>query len=76
MVNRSELCEKISEIYPQLGSCERNMVVQWDAANRAWAVDFELGGEKVRHFLEDADAAACVLGRQCVGVGIEFGQFL
>lgn len=68
--------QKIYEIYPELGECDRNMVVDWDDDNQAWAVDFKLNGQPVRHYLEDADAAACVLGRQCVGVGIEFGQFL
>ena len=76
MVNQTQLCKKISEIYPELGDCDRNMVVNWDDDNQAWAVDFKLHGQPVRHYLEDADAAACVLGRQCVGVGIEFGQFL
>jgi hypothetical protein len=76
MVNHTELCQKISELYPELGACDHNMSVEWDATNNAWAVDFELKGEPVRHFLEDADAAACILGGQCVGVGIEFGQFL
>ena len=76
MVNQTQLCEKLSEIYPELGACDRNMAVAWDDDNQAWAVDFTLKGEPVRHYLEDADAAACLLGRQCIGVGIEFGQFL
>jgi hypothetical protein len=76
MVNRDKLCKKISDIYPELGSCEQDLIVNWDDINNAWAVDFELKGEKVRHYLEDSDAAACMLGRQCVGMGIEFGQFL
>jgi hypothetical protein len=48
----------------------------WDEQNKAWAVDFKLKGQPIRHYLEDADAAACVIGSQCVGMGIEFGQFL
>ena len=65
-----------AQIYPELGECDRNMAVGWDEQNKAWAVDFKLKGQPVRHFLEDADAAACVIGRQCIGLGIEFGQFL
>ena len=76
MVKKTELCQKLSEIYPELGECDRNMAVGWDEQNEAWAVDFKLNGQPVRHYLEDADAAACVIGRQCVGLGIEFGQFL
>ena len=51
-------------------------MIDWDEKNNAWAVDFELKGEKIRHYLEDADASACMLDRQCVGMSIEFGQFL
>lgn len=76
MVNKAELCEKISEIYPELGACEQDLSVNWDETNSAWAVDFELKGEKIRHYLENTDAAACMLHEQCVGMGIEFGQFL
>ena len=76
MVKKTELCQKLFEIYPELGECNRNMAVGWDEQNKAWAVDFKLKGQPVRHYLEDADAAACVIGRQCVGLGIEFGQFL
>ena len=76
MVNKKELCEKISDTYPELGSCDHNMTVGWVETKNAWAVDFELKGEKVRHYLEDTDADTCVIGRQCVGMGIEFGQFL
>ena len=65
-----------AQIYPELDECDRNRAVGWDEQNKAWAVDFKLKGQPVRHFLEDADAAACVIGRQCVGLGIEFGQFL
>ena len=76
MVNKSALCNKISAIYPELGSCDQALAVNWDETNHAWAVDFELKGEKIRHYLEDSDAAACMLNGQCVGMGIEFGQFL
>ena len=76
MVNETELCEKISEIYTEIGKCDHNLAVVWDEPNQAWAVDFKLKGQPIRHYLEDEDADACVIGRQCVGMGIEFGQFM
>lgn len=76
MVNKAELCKKISEIYPELGSCNETLTVVWDEDNSAWAVDFELNGEKIRHYLEDGDAAACMIDKQCIGMSIEFGQFM
>ena len=75
MVDREELCNKIREMYPQMGDCDTDLNVSWDEEQNAWAVDFTHGPDRQRHYLEDADAAACLDGRQCVGLGIEFGQF-
>lgn len=30
---------------------------------------------RIKHYLENEDAADCVIGEKCVGLGIEFGQF-
>jgi len=75
MINKAELCNKIVEIYPDMGSCGDTLTVVWDEDKDVWAVDFELKGQKIRHYLEDADAAACMIDKQCVGMSIEFGQF-
>ena len=75
MVDREKLCDKIREMYPDMGSCDTDLNVSWDRERKAWAVDFNLGPDRQRHYLEDADAAACLEGGQCVGLGFEFGQF-
>ena len=75
MIENRQVCEEIERLYPDMGSCGEGLDVKWDAENQAWAVDFHLNGEKIRHYLENQDAAACILGHQCLGMGIEFGQF-
>jgi hypothetical protein len=75
MLTGNDVCNQLTSIYPDFGSCGDEMVVKWDKKKQAWAVDFEYGGSKIRHYLENEDAAACLIKDQCLGLGIEFGQF-
>ena len=75
MLTNEQVCRQITELYPDFGDCKDTLTVAWDRVNDAWAVDFEMEGRKIRHYLDRADAEACVLAHKCVGMGIEFGQF-
>ena len=75
MYGKKALCEKIHELYPDLGHCGQDLEVAWDADIHAWEVDFKKDGYRIKHYLEYEDAAPCVEGDQCIGLAIEFGQF-
>lgn len=75
MLTRQQICDRVSSIYPDFGRCGDSLEVNWDENNKAWAVDFEHNGRKIRHYLENKDAADCIIEKQCVGMGLEFGQF-
>ncbi|MCU0556650.1 MAG: hypothetical protein WAV08_14285 [Desulfobacterales bacterium] len=76
MYDKDELCTKIREIYPQIGACGIDTKVAWSEEKKAWAVDLEYKGKRVRHYLEDQDASACMEGEKCVALGIDIGQLL
>ena len=76
MVSKEALCDKIHELYPQIGECNIDLNVNWDEEKKAWAVDFKKGVHRIKHYLEDADASACMDGNQCLSLGLEFGQFV
>ena len=76
MFDKAQLCEKLHEIYPEIGECDIDLNVNWDAGKNAWAVDFSKNGNKIRHYLENEDADLCLDREQCLNLGIEFGQFL
>jgi hypothetical protein len=76
MYTREEICNKIHEMYPQIGECDIDLNVAWDEEKSAWAVDFQKGVHRIKHYLEDEDAALCMEGKQCVRLGLEFGQFV
>ena len=75
MYDKAALCNKIHEIYPDMGDCGQDLKVTWDDAMKVWEINFERDGNHIKHYLEDEDAAPCVEGKQCIGLGIEFGQF-
>jgi hypothetical protein len=74
MINKAELCKKITEIYPDIGQCGIDLDVEFDAQQDRWVVHLEKNEHRVRTFLEEGDAELCLMGRQCVSLGIEINQ--
>jgi hypothetical protein len=76
MYTNQELCEKIQQLYPEIGRCGIDLQVTWDPAQKVWTIDFKKGERHLRHYLEQQDASACMQDEKCVGLGIDLGQFL
>ncbi len=74
MIDKTELCEKIVEIYPDIGECGIDIEVNYDAAQQRWVVGLEKDHHHVKTFLEKGDAELCLMGKQCVSLGIEISQ--
>lgn len=76
MYTNQELFEKIQQIYPEISQCDIDLEVSWDQDKNVWTVDFKKGERHMRHYLEEKDAAACLEDEQCIGLEIDFDQFL
>lgn len=74
MIDQKALCEKIRQLYPDIGECGIDVDVEYDPAEKAWVVHLEKDHQKLKTFLEDGDAEKCILGQKCVGLGIEIAQ--
>lgn len=74
MIDKNELCEKIREIYPDIGECGIDVDVGYDDENERWVVNLKKGYDELKTFLEQGDAELCLTGKQCVGLGIEIAQ--
>jgi len=75
MIDKKALCEQIKTLYPDLGTCGIDIHVDYDPGEKSWVVFLNKGNRKIKHFLPETDADACMLGRQCIGLGIEIAQF-
>ena len=74
MIDRKALCEKIRQLYPDIGECGMDVDVEYDRTEKTWVVHLKKGGQRLKTFLEDGDAEKCMLGQKCVGLGIEIAQ--
>jgi hypothetical protein len=76
MIDKKELCKKISEVFPDIGECGIDVEVNFDETNQRWAIDLKKDSHRLKTFLEEGDAKLCLEGKQCVSLGLEFGQFV
>jgi hypothetical protein len=74
MIAKEQLCSKIVELYPDIGECGIDLDVEYDDAKKAWIVDLKKDKFELKTHLEDGDADQCMLGRKCIGLGIEIAQ--
>jgi hypothetical protein len=74
MIDKNQLCEKIREIYPDIGQCGIDVEVLFDANNQRWVVDLKKDHRHLKTYLEEGDAELCLAGKQCIGLSIEVAQ--
>lgn len=74
MYNNEELCEKIKSIYPDIGECGIDIHVDFDESKNTWVVHLKKGMHSLDHFLEVIDADRCMVGQQCIALGLEIAQ--
>ena len=74
MIDKAQLCAKIIELYPDIGECGIDVDVLYDEEKKAWIVDLKKEQFELKTYLEDGDADKCMLGQQCVSLGIEIAQ--
>ncbi len=74
MIDKSELCQKIQEVHPEIGQCGIDLTVNFDKHQNAWVISLKKDNHKLKHFLETSDADACMEGKQCFALGIEIAQ--
>lgn len=74
MYTDHELCQKILEMYPELGERGVNIEVTHDDALKVWVVNLKKGDHELRHHLEYPDADKCMWDKKCVSLGLEIAQ--
>ena len=76
MHNKEELCQSIKSLYPEIGQCGIDVQVEYDDAQKAWAVVLKKENHHLKTYLESEDANTCMEGKQCVSLGIQVAQLV
>ena len=74
MISKAQLCEKIREIYPDIGQCGIDLDADYDAEQARWVVHLKKNNHYLKTFLEEGDAELCLSGRQCLSLSVEITQ--
>ena len=74
MYDKAKICEKIKSIYPDVGECGIDVEVDYDEGQDSLVVYLRKGRKEIKHYLPNEDADACLLGQQCVALGVEIAQ--
>lgn len=74
MIDKEKLCQKISELFPEIGECGIDIKVFHDDKEKVWIVDLKKDKHELTHHLEYSDADDCMRGKQCVSLGLEIAQ--
>lgn len=76
MQNKTELCEKIKEIYPEIGECGGDVDVHFDNDKKAFAVKLTRGKKSLTTYLEQEDTNACLENERCLSLGVQVSQLI
>ncbi len=74
MYKEKELCQKITDLYPEIGTCGIDIDVIRNTQEKTWIVSLKKGTHSLEHFLEYQEADKCMDGSQCVSLGLEIAQ--
>ncbi len=74
MHSNNQLCNKIKEIYPDIGECGIDLNVAYDEGKKAYVVDLKKDNQALKTYLEPEDADNCMGGKQCIGLGLQINQ--
>lgn len=74
MFTKDELCRTIRTVSPDVGPCGENIQTGYDEKNQAWVVTLKQGHRELKTYVDQKDAADCMEGRQCLGLGLEVYQ--
>ena len=55
MLDKDKLCEKITELYPDIGECGIDISVDYDEKQNTWVVDLKKDHHQLKTFLEDGE---------------------
>lgn len=69
MYDRIDICEKLTEMKPELGVCGFDINVTHDDDLKAWRITYDAAGQRGQTFLDDEDVDRCMSGKECFSLG-------
>ena len=70
MYDNIEICQKLTEVMPELGVCGFDINVTHDDELKAWRINYDAAGKRGLTFLDDEDIDRCLIGSECLALDL------
>ena len=74
MFDKNEVCQKITELNPNLGKCDADIETFYDSSKNSWIVVSKKGDHDIVHYLDNKDIRKCLDGVQCFSIGLDVAE--
>jgi hypothetical protein len=74
MLNKNEVCQKVTELNPDLGTCGIDIDTYYSAAKKSWLIVSKKGDQDIVHFLDKKDIKNCLDEVQCFSLGLDVAE--
>lgn len=74
MLSRQEVCQKVTELNPDLGVCGVDIDTHYSAAKKSWIIVSKKGDHDVVHYLDKKDLKSCLDDVECFSLGIDVSE--
>lgn len=75
-VKKDDLAAKLKAIYPEIDQFGLNLLLEFDEQTNSWIATFQTAEHTLSTHLEEADVESCLLGKECVHLGVQLGRFI
>lgn len=74
MFNKNDVCQKVTELNPDLGVCDIDIDTFYSTSKRSWIIISQKGDHDIVHYLDKQDIKKCLDGVQCFSLGIDVAE--
>ena len=74
MFNINDVCQKVTELNPDLGACDIDIDTFYSAAKRSWIIVSKKGDHDIVHYLDKQDIKKCLDDVQCFSLGLDVAE--
>ena len=71
MFDKQEVCQKITELNPDLGGCGIDIDTFYSKSKRSWIIVSQKGDHDIVHYLDKKDIKKCLDDVQCFSLGLD-----
>ena len=74
MFDKNEVCQKITELNPDLGACDVDIETFYSSSKNSWVIVSKKGDHDIVHYLDKKDIRNCLDGVQCFSLGLDIAE--